>query len=1154
MKSTENSDVQLEQIGIVSTIDGQKPIAQAIDGTTRELIAGEPIYLHDVVSTIDNTHIKIILNDDTVFELGPNSNASLDKYIYDPDISGGEFEAFVSSGSFHYISGKISGDNQGQHTLIKTPSAQIGIRGSEITAEISTDGSTTILHMDGLVSIHSNYTLEEILVYERGTSIFIPNDNTSHISNQLTEEQLQYHFQEWQIDYNAHEETEVIYETGTKSEIEVKSETEIEAESDSESIENPEHNNLEHDEPVNDINNQHSPARIDINHHDKPLDSPPSQVDVIGNDGPFRPSEEINKPRPGEKPIIDKQVLPKDNITHHPEIPPNSKPPIPNEPNILPENLPDFRPIIPVEPDNSQEKPPVPNPEIPGESDSSTDNLLDSKPNIPSQTDYDETIAKADNFDMGNNQAITIAISGLLSNDNYIETDSFEITNVINGTVVTEENNIVFTRNTEFSGVENNGFDYKIGSATAHVKITGNLAPVAVTDEVTTSENQSITISADYLLGNDFDPNPNDNITITEIGTASNANIQIINNALIFTPINTGNASFEYTITDEHGASATGLVLIDVIAVVVINPVNAVNDEFNTVINDSLPITIDSLLANDSGDNLTIIDAKIIENGKLEYNGDIIFTPEQVGTAKFVYTVQDNYGATDTATVTISIDDIENSQPIATDDIVSIANSPIKTTILLANDSDEDSDKIEIIAVSDNAQLVDSEIIFTSDFTYTISDGELTDTANVIVENRLELTWDTESLVFKVSDQPISIEEAEVYADSLDFSDGTLQVAITKNRTSNDFLRIENSDSISVSSNTNGNILHNDTNIGSFTTNFITGALLINFNAAANTDSIEELIQAITYQNISPEPELDSNRILKLSLSNGDIETSVSREIQLVTENIEPIAQDDDILLDFNVYTKIPVNDLLQNDVDTNPTDIIRVSEVNSTDDRIDVNLVDNEVQIFIDGLIGTDSAKFEYVLEDGEGGEDEATVTVYPTNMQTGTDGNDTFDGTENNDIIAGGAGDDVFKPSNGTDILLGEEGDDTFYLTPNTTGIYIDGGTGIDKISLGGTGDQSLNLVQNRNLPESSQLKLQGIDKIDITGKNNQLYLQVQDVLEISDQGDKLIIDGGAGNMVNSFGQGWNSNGTDGLYNIYVNSTAELLVNIEINNQFIS
>ena len=65
----------------------------------------------------------------------------------------GQFEATVISGFFRYASGKLGGLDKGTHTTIKTPTAQIGVRGSEMEGIIEEDGSSTFVHKDGILDV-----------------------------------------------------------------------------------------------------------------------------------------------------------------------------------------------------------------------------------------------------------------------------------------------------------------------------------------------------------------------------------------------------------------------------------------------------------------------------------------------------------------------------------------------------------------------------------------------------------------------------------------------------------------------------------------------------------------------------------------------------------------------------------------------------------------------------------------------------------------------------------------------------------------------------------------------------------------------------------------------------------------------------------------
>ncbi|WP_177428355.1 Ig-like domain-containing protein [Candidatus Venteria ishoeyi] len=145
-----------------------------INGISRTIQQNDNIYINDTIITGPRTYIKITLLDGTVFQLGPLSRATLENYDYEENAQSGSFDASIFSGIFRFISGGIAENNQGTHTRLKTPSAVIGIRGSEIDGEVMGDGSTVILHTSGLIDIVSRYSQQQFSVFESGTRIDIP--------------------------------------------------------------------------------------------------------------------------------------------------------------------------------------------------------------------------------------------------------------------------------------------------------------------------------------------------------------------------------------------------------------------------------------------------------------------------------------------------------------------------------------------------------------------------------------------------------------------------------------------------------------------------------------------------------------------------------------------------------------------------------------------------------------------------------------------------------------------------------------------------------------------------------------------------------------------------------------------------------------------
>ena len=159
------------------------------------------------------------------------------------------------------------------------------------------------------------------------------------------------------------------------------------------------------------------------------------------------------------------------------------------------------------------------------------------------------------------------------------------------------------------------------------------------------------------------------------------------------------------------------------------------------------------------------------------------------------------------------------------------------------------------------------------------------------------------------------------------------------------------------------------------------------------------------------------------------------------------------------------------------------------------------------------------------------------------GTSGNDSLTGTTGNDILIGGLGNDSLVGSSGNDVLIGGGGDDV--ISFGAADRRISGGSGTDTLRIDGSG-------VNLDLTTISNNKLTELERIDITGTgNNSLTFNNLDVLNLSDTTNQLLIDGNAGDQVNSTG-GWTLTGTTTVdnisYNQYILGAATLLVNVDI------
>ncbi len=96
----------------------------------RIIEVGTNMLSNERVATGPNGQAQLIFNDGSAFSIGPNSELTLDSFVYDPAKGTGQMALTVTKGVFRFVGGKISKDNPVQ---IKVGAATMGIRGGIAT-------------------------------------------------------------------------------------------------------------------------------------------------------------------------------------------------------------------------------------------------------------------------------------------------------------------------------------------------------------------------------------------------------------------------------------------------------------------------------------------------------------------------------------------------------------------------------------------------------------------------------------------------------------------------------------------------------------------------------------------------------------------------------------------------------------------------------------------------------------------------------------------------------------------------------------------------------------------------------------------------------------------------------------------------------------
>lgn len=132
----------LVDIGVAAAVRG-KVAATAPGAAGRVVETGKPVYQNDKVSTGADSKLQILLLDESGFTVGPNSEMTLDEFVFDPATADGKVAASVKKGSFRFVTGKVA-RKDGSRMKVATPVATIGIRGTMVGGSVG-DGEATIV-------------------------------------------------------------------------------------------------------------------------------------------------------------------------------------------------------------------------------------------------------------------------------------------------------------------------------------------------------------------------------------------------------------------------------------------------------------------------------------------------------------------------------------------------------------------------------------------------------------------------------------------------------------------------------------------------------------------------------------------------------------------------------------------------------------------------------------------------------------------------------------------------------------------------------------------------------------------------------------------------------------------------------------------------
>jgi len=139
-ESTEIGKLNAAAVGVYGTLPGDE---------SEKLYKNDEVFADQLIETVRRANAHIRFEDDTDLFIGESSTVTLDAFIYDPNVGTGEMVVEIGKGLFRFVTGEMPSEAY----AVLTPTATIGVRGTDFTVDVSDDGSTTVSVIDGIVSV-----------------------------------------------------------------------------------------------------------------------------------------------------------------------------------------------------------------------------------------------------------------------------------------------------------------------------------------------------------------------------------------------------------------------------------------------------------------------------------------------------------------------------------------------------------------------------------------------------------------------------------------------------------------------------------------------------------------------------------------------------------------------------------------------------------------------------------------------------------------------------------------------------------------------------------------------------------------------------------------------------------------------------------------
>lgn len=163
--------VSASKIGVAAAV--RNTVSGSIGGASSQLSSGDGVFQNQLISSGQDSSAQLLFDDETALTVGPGSQVTLDRFVYDPEKKVGDIVFNTTKGAFRFVTGNAKSSSY----KIKTPVALIGVRGTIFDWLIDEFGRLLILLTEGAVEV-TLQNGETVLMDDPGTILIVNPDGT----------------------------------------------------------------------------------------------------------------------------------------------------------------------------------------------------------------------------------------------------------------------------------------------------------------------------------------------------------------------------------------------------------------------------------------------------------------------------------------------------------------------------------------------------------------------------------------------------------------------------------------------------------------------------------------------------------------------------------------------------------------------------------------------------------------------------------------------------------------------------------------------------------------------------------------------------------------------------------------------------------------